>query len=860
MNLKELIIFGIENSSEPVIKNPILREALEVGTPTKEVTQYGRRIYETPEGDVSEKSTTFFFNGKWLNVPSIHGGRAFTDDQLRGMIKRDEIEPTSEHGSRIEAEEAAGQRSNMMKSHTRGFDDGGRIGYDDGQLVQNTVDGSRPGYSGLDDFIIKKRKEAKKKGLVYDLKTKSFRKREKRSDFFKWLKKGISIEDLDKRIVELGKTGEHKKIEIYQILKDEGYLKPLSKGKKFWGEAIEARLTEVLTTEKIKLPTITEIQSDAFMKLVKKHPKVDTIGGIADLAQKELNLEFPPYQLIKKWAKENKIKLLTRDEKIFPEIKALDKLVKKKQSLFENIQRGVRGIENNPHALSKALLSEMKKLGFNLTPAVLQNRLVKLDALYSGRLEPGTKYATDIYKKIKPIKNYTNSKLKKGLFATAKRSGKTSVIQEAQMLGLPDKDIALLEDVFAGSRKLSNVKIAGDHTDSNALMRAVLSEKNWKQYKKDFMRINVISNTLNKAKMPFDQKIQKAHRDWNNKLISGQEFNKIVAETKADLLKKTKIPIGNPKVVNDTFQFNFLTERMGDLKNPRNKAVLSAMNNLVKQSGVKFKGIDQELMFANTAKEKFNVLRNAGIDQLKQSKYIKAFSKMGGKVGKAAKLIIAGGAGATAVATVANASETGVIDTAKSLPVEHPWLTGGAATAASKFTKADPLKLLRKLPRKILSSLGTPTGALAAWPLSAMGMKKAGWMEKDVPAFDIKSTGDRIGAEAELALAPTLVKWTDKLTKPIKNKAVRSAATQLLNLGMKPAMAMRVARIASPLGLLSLGGEGLYHMYKKGHFDKERMMPSLMDKEAYKEAQQEQFDKDQPMFAGGGIANLKIKW
>ena len=36
-----------------------------VGTPTKEVTQYGRRIFETPEGDVSEKSTTFFLNGKW---------------------------------------------------------------------------------------------------------------------------------------------------------------------------------------------------------------------------------------------------------------------------------------------------------------------------------------------------------------------------------------------------------------------------------------------------------------------------------------------------------------------------------------------------------------------------------------------------------------------------------------------------------------------------------------------------------------------------------------------------------------------------------------------------------------------------
>jgi hypothetical protein len=144
MNLKQLIIFGIENSSEPVIKNPILRAALEepgsmVGTPTKEVTQHGRRIFETPEGNVSEKSTTFFLNGQWMNVPSIHEGRAFTDDQLRRMIKEGTIQPTSVHGSRVEAETAAGQRSDMMKSHTRGFDDGGQVIGKPGGLVEPGV-------------------------------------------------------------------------------------------------------------------------------------------------------------------------------------------------------------------------------------------------------------------------------------------------------------------------------------------------------------------------------------------------------------------------------------------------------------------------------------------------------------------------------------------------------------------------------------------------------------------------------------------------------------------------------------------------------------------------------------------------
>ena len=701
--------------------------------------------------------------------------------------------------------------------------EGGRIGYDDGQLVRNTVDGSRPGRLGFNDGKLVKtgpnkgkykfRYGASETGTYktfYGSPEEGKAWLKKQSTDFQWLKKGTSIEDVEKRIVELGKTGEHTKAEIHQLLKDEGYVKP-SKIDTVPYRAAKSRINTVLTTAKIKVPTITDIQGNVLMKLVKEHPKVDTIQGIAELAQKELNLKKLPYQKVKRWAKANKIKLLTIDEKIFPEIKALDKLVKKKIDNFENIQKGfgnqyVSG-GNNPNAISKALHSEMKKLGFDLTPNQLSARLVKLDSLYSGKLEPGTAYAADIYKEIKPIKNYANSKFKKGFFATVKSSGFTSVIQDAQMLGLPDKDIALLRDVFAGSRQLSTVKIAGDHTDSSALMRAVLNEKNWKQYKKDFMRINIISNTLNKAKLPFDKTISDAYKDWKNKVISQSEFNAIVQDTKTALLKKTKIPIGNPKIVNGEFQFNFLTERMGDLKNPRNKAVLSAMNNLVKQSGVEFKGIDQELMFTNTGKERFNILRNAGIDQLKQSKYIKAFSKMGGKVGKAAKLIIAGGAGATAVATVANASETGVIDKAKSFPVEHPWLTAGGAGVSSLAIPA-----VRKAVGTALNLGFGPTGAAAL----IYGLRPEG-------GYDLSKTGDRIGFEAEASFASPLVKGALSVTDKIKNPMLRKIAERGSLALMSPAMALRFARVATPLGIASLAGEGLWHLGKKGYSEHQKM-------------------------------------
>ncbi len=112
-----------------------------VGTPTKEVTQFDKRIYKTPGGElVSEKSKTFYFNGKWVNVPSIHDGVQYdSEERLRNMLKHGKIQATSEHGSRIEAEEAAGLRSDMMKSHVKGFDDGGQVIGKPGGLVEPGV-------------------------------------------------------------------------------------------------------------------------------------------------------------------------------------------------------------------------------------------------------------------------------------------------------------------------------------------------------------------------------------------------------------------------------------------------------------------------------------------------------------------------------------------------------------------------------------------------------------------------------------------------------------------------------------------------------------------------------------------------
>ena len=89
-------------------------------------------------------------------------------------------------------------------------------------------------------------------------------------------------------------------------------------------------------------------------------------------------------------------------------------------------------------------------------------------------------------------------------------------------------------------------------------------------------------------------------------------------------------------------------------------------------------------------------------------------------------------------------------------------------------------------------------------PLGAVGLT-AGF------GVDPTSAIDRASIAAESAFAPQLVKQSAKFG-PV--------AQRIFNLGLTPAMAARVARIASPLGIASLGAEGLY---QAGKFTKKRM-------------------------------------
>jgi len=100
----------------------------------------------------------------------------------------------------------------------------------------------------------------------------------------------------------------------------------------------------------------------------------------------------------------------------------------------------------------------------------------------------------------------------------------------------------------------------------------------------------------------------------------------------------------------------------------------------------------------------------------------------------------------------------------------------------------------------------TPTG-VAATTLGLGGL-------------DLTTPAGRLSLGAEAAFAPELVKASIGATKGIKNRALQKGIQQALNLGLPTRLALRAARVASPIGIATLAGEGLY---QAGKFTKKRM-------------------------------------
>jgi hypothetical protein len=88
-----------------------------VGRPTGKFTKAGKPTFITPDGEeVSEKSMTFPYKDKFVNIPSIHKGVRKSEDEVINMLEKGRVKPTSTHDTMEDAIKAAKERSaNLMK-------------------------------------------------------------------------------------------------------------------------------------------------------------------------------------------------------------------------------------------------------------------------------------------------------------------------------------------------------------------------------------------------------------------------------------------------------------------------------------------------------------------------------------------------------------------------------------------------------------------------------------------------------------------------------------------------------------------------------------------------------------------------
>jgi biotin operon repressor len=170
-------------------------------------------------------------------------------------------------------------------------------------------------------------------------------------------------------------------------------------------------------------------------------------------------------------------------------------------------------------------------------------------------------------------------------------------------------------------------------------------------------------------------------------------------------------------------------------------------------------------------------------------------------------------------------------------------VTAAAATPLAVAGAAKYRKPLSTAAKKIGSAALGPTGAAGLW--------------YGLGGIDLKDPWDRGGLAAEAALAPSLVKSTEYASKGIKNPLVKKGVQRALNLGMSLPMAMRAARIASPIGWLSLAGEGIYHAGKREMARREQMSPQELE-DFHLERQSRGWSRMGQ--ADGGITNVRRPW
>ena len=562
---------------------------------------------------------------------------------------------------------------------------------------------------------------------------------------------------------------------------------------------------------------------------IKKNPDITNADAIAkSINASNSNLTMSPNFVKAAFKRLGLDDVLTsRHAEIFPQIEKLDKILKKNKKLLN----GNLAPEVKKNRILQIYAKETNQ-SLDEAAANLKSRLTKLGKLYAGEEQ---RYEKKLYSKIKIPTNYMDSSFHKNLISIADRAGMISNIDMARLLGLPKKQIDLIQGT-ANMMNAFDFKVAGDHTDIKALM------KNFPDYKKNFTRIEYIKDNLNEYKRSYDRKILSLFKQAKGASPSVQQ--ELLKQQKAlqnDFANKTGYKIGGFDVKKGRVTINPQTLRLPDLKNPYNDTLQTAMKNfsqtgLPGKKGTTFDQIDQRLINANP-QERIDIFEEIkGTSEAKQSKYLKALQKIP-KIGKLATAVIGGTAGAASVSTLANAADG---TEAKSI---LPEVAGGTAGAATLGTKTG-----RNVLGKAFRTLGTRAAAVPLAGYTVYDNLKKGENVVDATLDPL------VGLELML---PNMFK--ENVSKITSNPTIQ----KLLKFG-------KYGRALTPIGAgITAAGLGI-DAYKYGK-ERKQLLDSLTDEQKTELFRQEQSDVvkqqlrgDQDAFdefsaARGGIASLNVK-
>lgn len=461
-------------------------------------------------------------------------------------------------------------------------------------------------------------------------------------------KKGLGPIDAYNNLLESNITRETSKLDFGPIRE---LYKKLIKGKKIPKDSIYENPTSKYTkAESLNL-------DNTIRKFIKINPDITNADQIA----KSINAQNPKINTgrsyIVNFFERNKKEfpnfLTTKYGEIFPDVQRLDKIVKSNLNFLTD--ENINSTDKRNKILNEYIESSKKKP--DVAAEEFVSRFRKLGNIYAGVEE---RYEKDKYKTIKPPKNYVDSDLHKNLIAVISRSGQISNILMARLLGLPKKEIQLIEETSAAASGLGDFKMAGDHTDIKSLM------KNFPNYKKNFTRIEYIKDSLNEFKRQYDLKIlglynqAKKGATTDTKGIPIQDAVEKIQKEFSKLTGGYRLGGFDLDPQTGKITINPLTTRIGDSENPINDALAKTMNRLVIPTkiggkGEKFSSIDNELMRAETTEERIRILEEKlGDPLLEKSKYIKALKRVP-RLTKPITALLAGSA--VVIPTIASAGE-----------------------------------------------------------------------------------------------------------------------------------------------------------------------------------------------------------